>query len=96
MNAATAEAGAFAIEASDVTGQKTMRVSSVPRGATIGELVRGLLARMGLVQSDARGQALAYRARLEREGRHLNESELVDDALRPDDRITLHPHINAG
>jgi len=88
--------GTVSIEATDVTGQKRMKVPSVPRGATVGELVRGLLAKMGLVQADARGESLQYRARLEREGRHLNESELVGDALRPDDRISLHPHINAG
>ena len=84
------------LTAQDVTGQKKVKVSSVPAEATVRELVHGLLARMGLVRQDLAGQPLEYRARLEREGRHLNDSELVSDALQPDDEIVLQPKINAG
>ena len=84
------------LTAQDVTGQKKVKVSSVPAEATVRELVHGLLARMGLVRQDLAGQPLEYRARLEREGRHLNDSELVSDALQPDDEIVLQPKIIAG
>jgi len=92
----SAEAMAFNLTANDVTGQKKLRVASVPNETTVRELVQGLLARMGLVKTDVAGQPLQYQARLEREGRHLNDSELVTDALQPDDEITLQPRINAG
>ena len=72
---------ALQLTAQDVTGQKKVKVSSVPAEATVRELVHGLLAKMGLVRQDLAGQPLEYRARLEREGRHLNDSELVSDAL---------------
>lgn len=82
--------------ASDVSGQKKVKAGAVPPDATIGELVQGLLAKMGLATNDAQGHPLTYRALLEREGRHLNGSEIVGDALRQDDHIVLHPNIDAG
>ena len=93
MEAATATLG---LHISDVTGQRTFRASSVPTDSTVGELVQGLLAKLGLASTDAQGYPLAYRARLEREGRHLHGSELVGDALENDDFISLHPRIDAG
>jgi hypothetical protein len=86
----------LALTASDVTGQKVARATSVPSDSTIGELVKSLLGRMGLVQQDASGQPLTYRARLEREGRNLHGSELVRDALRNEDELVLQPHVTAG
>ncbi len=82
--------------AQDVTKQKKMRVSDVSSDSTVRELVQGLLARMRLVDKDVEGRPIEYRARLEREGRHLHDSELVGDALLPDDEIVLQPKINAG
>jgi len=82
--------------AQDVTKQKKMRVSKVSGDSTVRELVQGLLAKMRLVDKDMSGHPIEYRARLEREGRHLHDSELVGDALLPDDEIVLQPKINAG
>ena len=82
--------------AQDVSGQKKVRVSDVSGDSTVRELVRGLLTRMRLVDKDVGGRPIEYRARLEREGRHLHDSELVSDALQPDDQIVLQPKINAG
>ncbi len=50
---------ALNLKASDVTGQNTVRVPEVPRDATVSDLVRGLLFKMGLVREDAAGQPLA-------------------------------------
>ena len=84
------------LRASDVSGQKAVRAAAVPASSTIGELVQGLLAKMGLARNDVEGRPLQYRARLEREGRHLNGAERVGDALKEDDHLVLQPNIDAG
>ena len=94
-HAAVATMG-IGLKVSDVSGQKNMNAKSVSGDSTIGELVHGLLARMGLAQTDVQGRPLSYRARLDREGRHLHGSELVGDALKEGDSIVLQPNIDAG
>jgi hypothetical protein len=82
--------------ARDVTGQKKFSLRGVPKSSSVGEIMRGALARMGLGTQDRDGHDLQYRARLEREGRQLHDSELVGDALQPDDQLVFTPKINAG
>jgi hypothetical protein len=84
------------LRASDVSGQKTVRASAVPADATVGELVQGLLAKMGLSRHDTEGRPLNYAALLGREGRHLNGSETVGESLKEGDEIVLTPNIDAG
>jgi hypothetical protein len=84
------------LRVSDVSGQRMVRASAVPANSSIGELVQGLLAKMGLARNDTQGRPLSYNALLGREGRHLNGAEIVGDALREDDEITLTPNIDAG
>ena len=84
------------IAATDASGQRRVAGRNVSIKATIGELVHSLVARLGLVREDAHGHPLTYRARLEREGRSLNAGEVIGESLRPDDRIQLLPHIQAG
>ena len=91
-----AAAMTLGLKVSDVSGQKAVRAGAVPLSSTIGELVQGLLAKMGLARNDADGRPLQYYARLEREGRHLNGTELIGDALQEDDELTLTPNIDAG
>jgi hypothetical protein len=91
--AATATLDLFA---RDVTGQKKFRLGKVPLQTSVGEIVRGAMTRMGLGSRDREGRDLVYRARLERSGRQLQNSELVGDALQPDDEIVLTPRISAG
>lgn len=83
------------VRASDLTGQRSRHVR-VPRDATIGEWVEGLVGSLGLKPKDADGHPYAYRPRLDREGRHLNASEVVGDVLREDDHVVLHPTVMAG
>jgi hypothetical protein len=92
----TATAMTFNLYGSDVTRQKKVRLPDVSRDSTVRELVKGLVGRLRLVDTDQDGRPLQYRARLEREGRHLHDSEIVNDALQPDDEVVLHPKINAG
>jgi len=86
----------LALEISDVSGQKAFSVTNAPSDGTVGELVHEMLGRMNLPQNDASGAPLNYQARLEREGRHLNSSERIGDALERGDRLTLQPNIDAG
>lgn len=94
MNMAMADTIDFVV--ADISGQKEFQASAVPRAATISEMVHELLAKMGLGRNDADGRPLHYRARLDREARHLNGDERVGDALLPQDRVTLHPSADAG
>jgi hypothetical protein len=84
------------LHASDVSGQKTVSLNGVPADATIGEVTGPLPLKMKLPPNDVSGRPLTYHALLEREGRHLHDSERVGDALRPEDRIVLQPNIDAG
>lgn len=85
------------LEVSDVSHQHVHKVGNIPTDATVGELVQTLLGQhLRLPPRDSNGQAVSYRAHLEREARHLFPSERVGDALQPDDRITLQPNIDAG
>lgn len=84
------------LRASDVSGQAMATLEDVPREATVGEMVQGLLDQMSLPKNDASGRPLQYQARLEREGRHLHTSEVVGDSLQEDDHIVLQPNIDAG
>ena len=86
----------LSIQASDVSGQKLANVQGLPPDSTVGELVQGLLGEMNLPQNDASGRPLTYHARLDREGRHLHASETVGESLETDDRIVLHPNVDAG
>ena len=84
------------IRVTDVSRQKTVRAPAVPARSTIREMVERLIAKMGLSRNDVQGRPLQYQARLEREGRHLNGAEIVGDALREDDELTISPSIDAG
>lgn len=96
MTTAVAETNGLDLNVSDVSGQRTVKATGISGQFTVGELVRALLAKMGLARHDNAGNPLSYRARLEREARHLRESEIVGEALRPEDRIVLQPNIDAG
>ena len=91
MNAAT-----MSLQASDVSGQRSVRASGIPGDSTISELLNGLLAKMGLSRHDAVGRPVRYRARLEREGRQLHGHERVSEALQPGDHVILAPNIDAA
>ncbi len=84
------------LEATDVTGQKVVDVDRVPTDSTVGELIEGLIPRMSLPRFDSGGRPLTYHALLDREARHLHASEVVGEALVPNDRLVLQPDIAAG
>jgi len=84
------------VRVTDVSGQTAVDVLDAPADASVGELVEGVLPRLHLPRNDSDGRRLAYHARLDREGRHVHSSELVGQALLPNDRLVLAPEIHAG
>jgi hypothetical protein len=86
----------IAVEATDVSGQKRFTARDVPEDSTVTELLEGLLQPMQFPREDADGEIITYKARHEREHRHLHGSELVGTALRDRDRIVVQPEIHAG
>lgn len=84
------------LEVEDVTGQKALTVSDISAEGTIQELIDGLLDQMELPRNDVDGVPLSYAARLDREGRLLQDHEKIGQALREGDKVTLQPRINAG
>ncbi len=96
MGISEAQERGIGITVSDVSGQRTATVEDVPADATISDLVNGILGDMSLPRNDPTGQPLTYQARLEREGRLLNGSEVVNKALRESDHVVLQPNVNAG
>lgn len=94
--AAAADVMDMTLLISDVSGQKERTVTKPPRDATVGELIQAMLPQMRLPEADANGRPLTYHARLEREGRHLHGSEVIGEALEPNDRLVLQPNIDAG
>lgn len=82
------------LEISDM--QKDFRMNNVPETATVSELIRAAIPRMGLPVKDDSGAPVAYRAHLEREARHLNDSEVIGVALKDKDRVVFQPDIDAG
>jgi len=92
----SSEGSIAVLEVSDVTGQRSVDIEGVDGEATVGELVDRLLADLELTRDDTEGRPITYRARLEREGRHLHAAERVGDALQSGDRLVLQPNIDAG
>ena len=84
------------LTASDVTGQKHVRLHQVPTHTSVREFTEGLLPRMRLHQLDHNGNPVHYEVRLEREARHVHGAEIVGEALQDADHIILHPRISAG
>lgn len=91
-----AMAATLELNARDVSGQRRFRLTGVPSGASVSEMMRTALNRMGLVRDNTAGEALQYGARLEREGRQLHGSERIGDVLENGDEILLTPRISAG
>lgn len=90
------EAASIDIFARGANGATRVKARDVPTNSTIAEFTKRVLGKMRLVDRDSAGRPLAYRARLAREGRLLNPSERVGDALRPEDEVVIAPRVDAG
>ena len=85
----------FWVNVSDVTGQRSATERALS-DATVGELTASLVRKLALGSRDASGQPQVYQARLEREARQLNASEIVGEALEEGDHIVVAPATLAG
>jgi hypothetical protein len=84
------------IEVTDVTGQRRKRLLGYPADATVREMLGDMVDQLELSRTNPAGAPLVYHGRLQREARHLHNSEIVGEALQTGDVISLHPKINAG
>ena len=84
------------VTATDVSRQKRVRAKRVRWESTMGDLVQDLLPRLHLPALDTAGRPLNYHVRLDREGRHVHSSEVIGQALRQADEITIQPDVVAG
>ncbi len=81
----------------DATGQRAHRVRNLDGESTVGELVHGLVDRLGLSSAnDANGTAQVFHAFGLRACRHRHGSDRVGDALLEGDALVLQPYVQAG
>jgi hypothetical protein len=78
----------------DFTGQIRRRARGIPRDATVGDLVAGLMQELHLPANDSQGRPLTYAARAN--GDSLLESDRVGEVLQKDDVVTLTQNVTAG
>ena len=78
----------------DASGQREFVARDVPKEASWGEILKGVVANMSLPKNPD-GQSL-WTGTLQREGRHLHTSEIVGTALEDGDKILLSPEVGAG
>ena len=88
--------GGVAVMVADVSGQKTMRVPRLPRDSSVGELLGEVIPQMRLPAKDGQGRLISYRARLDRTGQFLHNSEITGEVLEAQDKLTIQPSIEAG
>ena len=93
---ATANMNGIGFTASDNSGQRRYSVRNYRGEATVGELVRTLVDRLGLRSEGADAADNVFHAFSGREGRHLRSAEIVGDVIEEGDEITLRPDVQAG
>ncbi len=82
--------------AKDNSGQRRYAVRNYRSGATVGDLIHGLVERMGLRSEGAETIDDVYHAFSGREGRHLRSAEIIGDVIEEGDEIILRPDVQAG
>ena len=89
-----ATADTISVTVEDFTGQIRQRARGIPREATVGNLVAGLMQELHLPANDSQGRPLTYAARAK--GDSLLESDRVGEVLQEDDVVTLSQNVTAG
>ncbi len=85
---------AFSFFVEDVSGHHKVKAAGVSPDMTVGELVQGLIPRLGL-PATADDRPVSYHLR-DGAGRNLHASEIVGDVLEPGESVVLQPNIMAG
>jgi len=84
------------LTASDATGQQKFSINNFSTSARVSDLLKAVLARMGLASTDEDGRAVAYQAFNRTDGCHLRGDEKVGDVLREGDELSILPDVQAG
>jgi hypothetical protein len=84
----------ISVTVEDFTGQIRRRARGIPKDATVGDLIGGLMQELRLPANDSQGRPLTYSARTR--GESLTESDRVGDVLVEDDVLTLTQNVTAG
>ena len=95
MQAATSTSN-ISFQIKDNTGQRRYAVRNFRSEATVGELIRGMVDKMGLRSAGDDAPDDVFHAFSGREGRHLRSAEIVGDVIEEGDEITLRPDVQAG
>jgi hypothetical protein len=78
----------------DSTGQVRRRARGIPREATVGDFMSGVVRELRLPVNDSEGRPLSYAARAN--GESLLESDHIGDVLKEEDTVTLTQNVTAG
>jgi hypothetical protein len=81
---------ALCIEATDVTGTHTVRVSSVEPNVPAGVLAAAIAARMSLPDN------VPWALRDDATSVFLDDQKAVGDQIRPDAKVTITPRTHLG
>ena len=81
---------------SDVFKQRVRTVEDVSPEYTTAELVQELIDQLNMPKNDPMGRSYSYRARLQREARHLHPNERIGDAIESGDWLVLQPNVDAA
>jgi len=83
------------VRVQDMSGQREFVAKGVRTDVSWGEAMNGILAGMSLPTNTPTSETVLT-GRLEREGRHLHDSEIVGDALCDQDLVRLEQEVSAG
>ena len=77
-----------------VFGQRTFDVDGIPVDSTVGETIRAISIADGVdfPLNDATG----YKIRSDDQGRLIQDSEIVGDALHDGEQVTIQEDLHAG
>ncbi|MHC5109536.1 MAG: hypothetical protein ACYTHJ_06620 [Planctomycetota bacterium] len=87
--------GSVCVELKDLSGQRRLRMD-VPGSASVGEMVEAAREELNLADVDGAGRRVVYRAHAESRQVHLRASDLVGEAVQPDEQIVLQRDVHAG
>ena len=96
MNEAVAATSGIDLVAVDASDQRSLSIKSFSATAKVGDLIKTLIPKMGLSQTDSAGRPLNYQAFSKREGVHLFAHDTVGETLQSGDQISILPDIQAG
>jgi len=82
------------LKVEDSTGQVRRRARGIPREATVGDFMSGVVRELRLPVNDSEGRPLTYAARAN--GESLLESDRVGDVLQEEDTVTLTQKRHGG